>query len=49
MANSMSDAERNHSMQMNEAKAECAVKNEGGVRCPKPGTGFYDYGWSGAD
>jgi CubicO group peptidase (beta-lactamase class C family) len=19
-----------------------------GVRCPKPGTGFYDYGWSGA-
>ena len=31
MANSMSDAERNHSMQMNAAKAESAVKNEGGA------------------
>ena len=27
----------------------CAYHSYGlGVRCPKPGTGFYDYGWSGA-
>ena len=31
MTDSISDAERNHSMQMNAAKAENAVKNEGGA------------------